>query len=105
MNVRIAEDSLRWRVNQDELTSLLAGRALVLHVRLPRSRHVRYSVRASRVSGWQLESDPTGLWLTMPHEELEILAACVPTKAPIEHALEVDGEKLVLSFDVDVRSG
>ncbi len=23
--------------------------------------------------GWQLESDPTGLWLTIPHAELEQL--------------------------------
>lgn len=103
MNVRLSEHSLRWRVNRAEVDVLLSGRAVKLLLRLPRAHTFQIVARVSAIQGWQLDSDPTGLWLTIPRVELQALADSLPTKEPIEHALDVDGHELKLSFEVDVR--
>lgn len=103
MNVRLGEHSLRWRVTRAEVDVLLSGRAVKLLLALPRAHTFQAVVRVSAVQGWQLDSDPTGLWLTLPRAELQALAEALPTKQPIEHALDIDGQVLKLSFEVDVR--
>lgn len=103
MNVRLSEQSLRWRVTRSEVDVLLSGRAVKLVLALPRSHTLQMVVRVSAITGWQLDSDPTGLWLTIPRAELQALADALPTKEPIEHTLDVDGRELKLSFEVDVR--
>ena len=103
MNLRIGEHSLRWRVTRAEVELLLSGRAVKLQVPLPRAHTFQAVVRVSAIQGWQLDSDPTGIWLTLPRSELEALVDALPTKEPIEHVLDVDGGELKLSFEVDVR--
>jgi hypothetical protein len=66
------------------------------------------------IGQWQLDSDPTGLWLTIPRDELASLAQSLPSKEGIEHAFDLangdlaNGEtsgsgRIVVSFDVDVK--
>jgi hypothetical protein len=78
MNVHFSVQSLRCRIDRAELDRLLAGRAIALEVPLPRNHVFRVSVRPGTLpadrGGWQLESDPTGIWLTVPRSELEALA-------------------------------
>src|SRR5262245_12078754 len=99
----MSEHSLRWRVNRAEVEVLLSGRAIKLLLALPRAHSFQVVVRMSAIQGWSLDSDPTGLWLTIPRAELQALAESLPTKEPIEHALMIDGQELKLSFEVDVR--
>ena len=103
MNLRISEQALRWRVTRAEVDLLLSGRAVKLHVALPRAHSFQAVVRVSAIQGWQLDSDPTGIWLTVPRAELQALAESLPRKEPIEHVMDVDGRELRLSFEVDVR--
>ncbi|HKQ83738.1 MAG TPA: hypothetical protein VJS42_16215 [Steroidobacteraceae bacterium] len=103
MNLRLSEHSLRWRVSRAEVDVLLSGRAVKLLLALPRAHSFQVVVRMSAIQGWQLDSDPTGLWLTVPRAELQALADSLPTKEPIEHVLDIDGRELKLSFEVDVR--
>ena len=103
VNVRLGEHSLRWRVTRAEVDILLSGRAVKLLLALPRAHSFQVVARTSAIQGWQLDSDPTGLWLTLPRAELQALADSLPTKEPIEHSLDVDGHELKLSFEVDVR--
>jgi hypothetical protein len=103
VNLRMSEHSLRWRVTRAEVDLLLSGRAAKLLVPLPRAHSFQAVVRVSAIQGWQLDSDPTGIWLTLPRAELQALADALPTKDPIEHSLEVGGQELKLFFEVDVR--
>jgi hypothetical protein len=104
MNVRFSEGSVRCRVKRGELAKLLAGRALTLEVSLPRDHAFRLSVRPSSLAQWQLESDPTGLWLTIPTTELQKLAESLPSREGLTHAFELtDGGSVVFSFEVDVK--
>jgi hypothetical protein len=62
------------QISRTELETLLSGRSVDLIFSLPRHRQFRVSVRPSAMSadrgGWQLDSDPTGIWLTIPRAEL-----------------------------------
>ena len=55
------------------------------------------------MSGWQLESDPTGIWITIPKTELQQLADSLPSREGIEHAFDVEEGTVTVSFEVDVR--
>jgi hypothetical protein len=104
MNVRFSEGSVRCRVKRAELTRLLEGRAVALEVGLPRDHAFRLSVRPSSLTQWQLESDPTGFWLTIPTIELQGLAESLPNREGLEHTFKLaDGGDVVFSFEVDVK--
>ena len=103
MNVRFADHSIRFRVAQAELEQLLSGRSVALEVPMLRSHMFRANVSSTALSKWQLESDPTGVWLLLPRKELEQLAQAVPSKEGLEHDFECADGKLQVSFEVDVK--
>lgn len=104
MNVRFENQSVRCRVKRAELADLLSGRALTLEVLLPRERFFRFSVRPSSLSEWQLESDPTGHWLTIPIHALRSLSESLPSREGLTHAFELtSGGTVEVSFQVDVK--
>ena len=77
MDVRFSGQALYCHISRSELERLVSGRSIDLQVSLPRNHTFRVSVRPSAMSaergGWQLDSDPTGIWLTIPRAELEQL--------------------------------
>jgi hypothetical protein len=77
MDVRFSAHAVFFQIGRSELQRLSAGLALDLIVQLPKHRSFRVSLRPSPLSvergGWQLDSDPTGIWLTIPRTELELL--------------------------------
>ena len=104
MNVRFAEQSLRCRVSTAEVQTLLTGRAITLEVVLPHDHAFRLTVRPSALNQWQLASDPTGLWLSIPRAEIEGLAQTLPSKEGIAHTCETaNGKHLEVMFEVDVK--
>lgn len=103
MNVRFSDRAIRCRVTADELQQLLTGRAVALELCLPRDRRFRVNVRPSALQTWQLESDPTGIWVSIPRAELEALAQTVPSKEGIEHSFETTQESVTVAFEVDLR--
>lgn len=104
MKVRFSDQSVRCRVTRAELERLLTGRAIALEVALPRDHTFRVSIRPAAIDGWQLDSDPTGLWLSIPRTELESLSQSLPSKEGIEQAFDIsNGSSLMVSFEVDLR--
>ncbi|HEX2494748.1 MAG TPA: hypothetical protein VHK24_13325 [Steroidobacter sp.] len=104
MNVRFSEGALRCRVTRAELERLLAGRSIALEIALPRDHIFRVSIRPTTLGGWQLESDPTGVWLTIARSDLESLSAALPSKEGLEHWFDTaSGGKLSVSFEVDLK--
>jgi hypothetical protein len=103
MNIKFSDRAVRCRVSRVELDRLLSGRAVILEVPLPRSHVFRGNIWPGAMTGWQLESDPTGIWITIPKSELQQLAESLPNKEGIEHAFEVEEGTVTVSFEVDVR--
>jgi hypothetical protein len=105
MNVRFSEQAIRCRATSAELQQLLTGRALTLELSLPRDRKFRVNVRPAALETWQLDSDPTGIWLAIPRSQLQALAATVPSKEGIEHSFETAPGGLTVTFEVDLKKG
>lgn len=104
MNARLSEGAVRIRVTRSEFDILLSSRALTLEVALPRNHTFRINVRPAPVGHWTLDSDPTGLWITIPRAELETLSQALPSRGGLEHPFELtNGGSVLVSFEVDVR--
>jgi hypothetical protein len=103
MNVRFSDRQIRFRILRSELDRLLSGRSLTLDVPMPRGHQFRASVNITSLGDWQLDSDPTGMWLSMPRAVLESLAQSLPSKEGIEHQFTMDGQVLAVAFEVDLR--
>ena len=104
MNIKFSDQSVRCRVTRDELDVLLLGRAVVLDVPLPRDHKFRLNVRPAATGLWQLDSDPTGLWLTIPRDDIASLSETLPSKQGITHEFPLSNRSSVaVTFEVDVR--
>lgn len=104
MNIKFSDGAVRCRVTRAELDSLLSSRAIALEVALPRDHAFRVSIRPAAVGGWLLQSDPTGLWITIPRAELEALSQSLPSREGIEKDFELaSGGSVKVSFQVDMR--
>ena len=103
MNVRFSEQAIRCRATSVELQQLLTGRALTLELSLPRDRKFRVNVRPAALETWQLESDPTGIWIAIPRSQLQALAETVPSKEGIEHSFDAAPGGLTVTFEVDLK--
>jgi hypothetical protein len=83
---------------------LLSGRAISLELGLPRDHVYRANVRPSVLGKWQLERDPTGLWLTIPAGELQALSEALPSRDGLRHNFELtNGGAIEVSFEVDLK--
>lgn len=105
MNLRFAPHSIRIRVSADEFAQLHAGKSLGLEVPLPRGHVFRAKVNHSGTGDWQFDSDPTGLWLSIPRAELEQLARALPAREGVMHPFATHHGELQVSLEVDVKSG
>lgn len=51
--------------------------------------------------GWQLDSDPTGIWLTVPRAELEPLGQTTTLAERLVHEFDIsDAEKVQVFLEV-----
>ena len=103
MNVRFTADSIRCRFTPAEFQLLNSGRAVELIVALPRNHAFKINVRPSALNQWQLASDPTGIWITVPASELKLLAETLPSREGIERSFELDTGSILVILEVDVR--
>ncbi len=103
MNIRFSDRHIRFRIVKQELERLLTGRPLQLDVPMPRAREFRASITVTQLGDWQLDSDPTGLWLSVPRVVAEGLSQSIPSKEGIEHRFEVGGTPLTVAVEVDLR--
>jgi hypothetical protein len=104
MKIRFAHQSIRYRASKAELGILLSGRAAALELALPRDHTFRVNVRSSALGKWQLDSDPTGVWLTIPLVELQALSESLPSREGIGQQFALtNGGSVTVSFEVDVK--
>ena len=104
MKVRFSEQAIRCRATSAELQQLLTGRALTLELSLPRDRRFRVNVRPAALETWQLDSDPTGIWIAIPRSRLQALAETLPSKEGVERSFDTSAGALTVTFEVDVKS-
>lgn len=104
MNLRFATGSIRIRITAEEFADLHAGKSLGLEVSLPRGHVFRAKLNQVTAAEWQFDSDPTGLWLSIPRAELSALAQQLPSKEGVLHDFATHQGKLQISLEVDVKN-
>ena len=104
MNLRFDAHGIRIRVSSDEFERLHTGKSLGLEVPLPRGHAFRAKVNQSNSNDWQFDSDPTGLWLSIPRAELDALAQTLPNKEGVMHGFGTHYGELQISLEVDVKA-
>ena len=103
MNVRFSEQAIRCRATAAELQQLLTGRALSLDLCLPRDRKFRVNVRPAALETWQLESDPTGIWIAIPRSQLQALARRCRARKGSSTASRPRRAGVTVTFEVDLK--
>jgi hypothetical protein len=104
MNIRFSDHHIRFRVARQELERLLAGRSLSLDIAMPRAHQFRATINVTSIGDWQLDNDPTGIWLSLPRSSLEELLQSLPSKEGLEHQFETgNGTALGVAFEVDLK--
>lgn len=103
MKVRFSDRAIRCRVTSAELQQLLTGRSVALELCLPRDRRFRVNVRPAALETWQLDSDPTGIWVTIPRSQLQALSQALPSKQGIEHGFDTGQGGVAVMFEVDLK--
>jgi hypothetical protein len=104
MNLRFDPHSIRIRVSNDEFERLHTGKSLGLEVPMPHGHAFRAKVNQSNTADWQFDSDPTGLWLSIPRAELDALAQTLPSKDGVMHGFGTHHGELQISLEVDVKT-
>lgn len=104
MNVRFSANGIRLRISAEEFSDLRGGAPIGLEVSLPRGHVFRAKLNASGID-WHFDSDPTGLWISIPRSELETLANQLPSKDGVSHQFDTNHGSLGVSLEVDVKTG
>lgn len=104
MRIQFSGQSLRLRVDQAEVTRLLAGEMLRDETRWPDGRAERREVRLGGRDGWERTHD--GWCITVAATPVRELAAHLPAREGCMFELPAAaGQSLQVRFDVDVRDG
>jgi hypothetical protein len=105
MNLRLSGEDLRFRVTAEEFERFSMGRNLALEIPFPGQHVFRIAVRMEALGDWKLDSDPTGLWLSIPRARIFEFAQSLPNREGLIHDFDVgDGKKARVVFEVDMHS-
>jgi len=102
MRVQLEGQTLRLRVDEAELTQLLAGGVAENRTRLPDGRQEIQHVHLAHQLAWQRED---AHWhIGLPDAEVRALSARLPSREGLHFELATpESGKLDILFDVDVR--
>lgn len=102
MRVQLEGQSLRLRINEDELTQLLGGGAVDNRTDLPDGHVEIQQVSLAPRIAWQREHT---VWhISLPEVDVRALSQRLPSRDGLQFSLSTPGgETLLIMFDVDVR--
>lgn len=104
MKLQIEGQSLRVRIGEEELASLLLGQPVVSRTRLTHDMSLSCTLRAVAGAAARLGGHADAWTIDLPETSVRAHAATLPSREGLSFELESgEGEPLALLFDVDVR--
>jgi hypothetical protein len=103
MKVQIHGQSIRLRIDEAELTRLLAGELLENRTRLAMQRYWSQSLRLVPTGEALITGDAAILQFGLPRDAVLALQARLPSRDGLSFEVVTGGEPVQLQFDVDVR--
>lgn len=104
MRVQLENDTIRVRIDEDELAELLGDVALLGSTAFGRAFTMRYAIDATDAAHCALEGDAHEWRLAVPRAQLLALKARLPSKDGL--VFDIPGHDTVATmvlFDVDVK--
>jgi hypothetical protein len=102
MRVQLEGQTLRLRIDENELAQLLAGNDAMNQTHLPDGRTEVQHLRLAAQLGWQ--RDDAHWHIHLPEAEVRALSTRLPSRDGLHFDLPApNGGNLQLLFDVDVR--
>lgn len=104
MKLQIEGQSLRVRINEDELARLLAGESVIAHTRFATAFALSCALRLGAGDEARFSGQPDAWLVEVPEIAVREHAARLPTREGLSFVLPGgEGGALELLFDVDVR--
>jgi hypothetical protein len=105
MKLQIENQRLRIRIDEDELALLLSGEAIEANTHFADAFAIDYVLATTADNRASVTGHVDGWKISLPHGDMQALAARLPTREGLNYTLEAKQEKhaLELLFDVDVR--
>lgn len=104
MKLQINQQRLRVRIDESELTRLLAGQAIASHTRFAQAFEIRVELRLVDARAAKLSGQADHWCIDVPEGATRELAARLPTREGLRFEVGTTAaEVLELLFDVDVR--
>ena len=102
MRVQLEGQSLRLRIDEDELARLLTGGSVDNRTSLPDGHVEMHQVSLAPRIGWQREH--AVLHICLPEDDVRALSQRLPSRDGLAFSLSTPhGDTLTILFDVDVR--
>ena len=101
MDLRFAVASIGIQVTTEELSRLCSGRSIGLRVSMPRGHAFNVKLTQTNLTNWLFDSDPTGLWLSVPRAELALLGEDATARQSIAHQFNTQEETLTITLQVN----
>lgn len=103
MKVQLDGQHLRLRIDEDELTHLLAGNTVTMQTNFAGCFEVDAALHVDGRALPALEGDAGGWRFILPEDEVRALMTRLPTRDGLIWTLSSGPQALELRFDVDVR--
>lgn len=104
MKLQIEGQSLRVRIGEEELATLLTDEPVVAYTRFTHTMSLSCTLRAVAGAAARFSGQPDAWVIDVPETSVRAHAATLPTREGLTFSLESgEGEPLELLFDVDVR--
>ena len=105
MKLQIENQHVRLRVDEGELSRLLAGESVTTQTHFAQAFSVGFVLRLTQADTASIAGQPEAWSIDVPHADVSAHAERLPTREGLRFLLPTQGENepLALLFDVDVR--
>ncbi|MDR1076016.1 MAG: hypothetical protein LBL59_06890 [Xanthomonadaceae bacterium] len=103
MKLQIQNQTLRFRIGESELASLLDGGIVATQTRLPEGSAFAQRIACGAVSEPRLECQAQRWSVTLPETEVRAYAQALPSRNGLKWIVGDDDAAITLVFEVDVH--
>lgn len=107
MNIKLAENEIRVRINRSDVALLLSGKLIFLKMAIYPERPLSFEVKTvdSQDEKLKLVSTQSNITLLVLRQALLDLESILPSRAGIEESwVDYQGQSLALVIEVDIKN-
>lgn len=104
MYIRIQDNSIRFRVSQNEARQLTEGEAIESSLALSTSQTLTYGINTTLEANWfEFDNNTNGLWLFVNSNELQKEIEGRPSKRGLIFTQSFSEQNITVSLEIDLK--